>query len=54
MDEKILSIDENAIHGENDGWLFLSKSSIDRQLCFYVKISFVSEKTQKSQLCHFL
>ena len=25
----------------------------DRQLCFYVKKLFVSEKTQKSELCHF-
>ena len=25
----------------------------DRQLCFYVKKIFVSEKTQKSELCHF-
>ena len=25
----------------------------DRQLCFYVKKSFVSEKTQKNELCHF-
>ena len=26
----------------------------DRQLCFYIKKLFVSEKTQKSELCHFL
>ena len=25
----------------------------DRQLCFYVKKLFVSEKTRKSELCHF-
>ena len=25
----------------------------DRQLCFYVKKLFVSEKTQKNELCHF-
>ena len=25
----------------------------DRQLCFYVKKLFVSEKTEKSELCHF-
>ena len=25
----------------------------DRQLCFYVKKLYVSEKTQKSELCHF-
>ena len=25
----------------------------DRQLCFYVKKLFVSEKTQRSELCHF-
>ena len=25
----------------------------DRQLCFYVKKLLVSEKTQKSELCHF-
>ena len=25
----------------------------DRQLCFYVKKLFISEKTQKNELCHF-
>ena len=29
------------------------QTSWDRQLCFYVKKLFVSEKTQKSELCHF-
>ena len=29
------------------------KNFLDRQLCFYVRKLFVSEKTQKSELCHF-
>ena len=32
---------------------FTLKTFWDRQLCFYVKKLFVSEKTQKSELCHF-
>ena len=32
---------------------FTLKTFWDRQLCFYVEKLFVSEKTQKSELCHF-
>ena len=31
----------------------IGQTFLDRQLCFYVKKLFVSEKTEKNELCHF-
>ena len=47
-----LAMVKNASNQKSDS-TFTLKTFLDRQLCFYVKKLFVSEKTQKSELFHF-